>query len=344
MKIIEYRILMPLTLEENLIGQLWSFSEISRENTGGGEGVEILVNSLFDLPLDSNGSLIYSKLPEYEDFDSQVNGSKKPKKEAKKDERSKSLERSDLANMGSQNHLHQSKTFNGILNKESNSEASNYNHDMTKYGQYTHKLYRMASKLPWFVRKLLPKDSTLIHEKSWNMYPNVKTVLTNEYFKSNIRIELDTITREVKNGNFEHNVHKLTQEQLEKREIVYIDIAEKLSNDNSNEDPSIFKSKKTGRGPLVPGEWYKNHQPLICCYKLVTAEIKLFGLQTKCENYLKTMYKQLFAIFHRQVFCWIDKWHGITIEQVRKIEYELAKELLSKIDQGELSRNQLVNE
>lgn len=335
---------MPLTVEENLIGQLWSFSEVSRENTGGGEGVEILVNSLFELPLDSKGSLIYSKLPEYEDYDSQVNGSKKSKKETKKDERSKSLERSDLAITGSQNHLHQSKTFNGTLNPDSNQEVENFNHDMTRYGQYTHKLYKIASKLPWFVRKLLPKDSTLIHEKSWNMYPSVKTVLTNEYFKSNIRIELDTITREVKNGNYENNVHNLTREQLEKREIVYIDIAEKIPNDNIKEDLSTFKSKKTGRGPLVPGEWYKNHQPLICCYKLVTAEVKLFGLQSKCENYLKTMYKQLFGIFHRQVFCWIDRWHGMTIEEVRKIEYELARELVTKIEKGELSKNQLVTE
>ncbi|CAF0721221.1 unnamed protein product [Brachionus calyciflorus] len=348
MKIIEYRILMPLTLDENLIGQLWSFAEVSRENTGGGEGVEILENTLFDLPLDSNGQLILRKLPEYEDFDTQTNG-KKSKKESKenlkKEERSKSLERSDIASVGSQSQLHQSKTFNGVLESNSATNISNFNHDITKYGQYTHKLYKIASKLPWFVRKLLPKDSTLIHEKSWNMYPTVKTVLTNEYFKSSIRVELDTVTREIKDGKFENNVHNLTPAQLEKREIVFIDIAEKLDGENKeSEDPSKFKSQKTGRGPLVPGEWYKGHKPLLCCYKLVTAEIKLFGLQTKAEGYLKTMYKQLFTIFHRQIFCWIDKWHGLSLEEVRKIEYDLARILLKKIDEGELSKNQLVNE
>lgn len=77
MKLIEYRIMMPLSVEENLIGQLWSFAEVSRLNTGGGEGVEIIENNLFELPLDNNNKLILKNLPEYEDFDSQSNSSSK---------------------------------------------------------------------------------------------------------------------------------------------------------------------------------------------------------------------------------------------------------------------------
>ena len=49
------------------------------------------------------------------------------------------------------------------------------------------------------------------------------------------------------------------------------------------------------------------------------------------------MYKQLFTTFHRQVFCWIDKWHSLTIEEVRKMEKELAEMLLEKINQGQIS-------
>ncbi|VDP49922.1 unnamed protein product [Schistosoma mattheei] len=35
----------------------------------------------------------------------------------------------------------------------------------------------------------------------------------------------------------------------------------------------------------------------------------------------------MFANFHRQVFCWMDKWHGWTMEDVRIHEEQTKKEL-----------------
>ena len=53
------------------------------------------------------------------------------------------------------------------------------------------------------------------------------------------------------------NVHELDNKKLKERSVVNIDIA----NDNidskdykQDEDPKIFKSEKTGRGPLS-GDW-----------------------------------------------------------------------------------------
>ena len=37
--------------------------------------------------------------------------------------------------------------------------------------------------------------------------------------------------------------------------------------------------------------------------------------------------KRLFTNFHRQVFCWMDKWYGMTIEDIRRIEEETKHEL-----------------
>lgn len=78
-------------------------------------------------------------------------------------------------------------------------------------------------------------------------------------------------------------------------------------------------------------------QPLICVYKLILVELKVFGLQTKFESYFKNAYKQMFATFHRQIFVWIDRWIDLTLDQVREIEENLAKELVVKINQGEVS-------
>lgn len=45
-------------------------------------------------------------------------------------------------------------------------------------GQYTYKIYHLASKVPAFIRLLAPKGSLEIHEEAWNAYPYCRTVIT----------------------------------------------------------------------------------------------------------------------------------------------------------------------
>lgn len=358
MKIIEYRLFMPLTVEENQIGQLWSFSEVSKVNTCGGEGVEILHNETFEVPVDTNHRIVYKSLPEYEDYETQVSTPSTAAAPQQQSTKSKLLDKFPFKKSASKENFKKNKLdlsdhersksldygeFQQDEFKSINNAEVVLNDSEIKNGQYTHKIYKIASKLPWFVRKLLPKDSTIIREKSWNMYPCVKTVITNDYFKNNFRIEMDTITKMCDNGIVEDNVHHLTDEQLEKREVVNVDIAEQVPSNEykEDEDPALFKSFKTGRGPLT-GDWITKTKPLICCYKLVIVEFKVFGLQTRSESYLKSMYKQLFTTFHRQIFCWLDKWYGFELEDVRKIENDLAKVLAEKIEQGEISKCALI--
>ncbi|XP_070143124.1 phosphatidylinositol transfer protein alpha isoform isoform X3 [Drosophila kikkawai] len=52
MQIKEFRVTLPLTVEEYQVAQLFSVAEASKENTGGGEGIEVLKNEPFnDVPL-----------------------------------------------------------------------------------------------------------------------------------------------------------------------------------------------------------------------------------------------------------------------------------------------------
>lgn len=77
-------------------------------------------------------------------------------------------------------------------------------------------------------------------------------------------------------------VHELTGDKLKNREVVHIDIANDpvtTADYKPDEDPTKFKSQKTGRGPLVGPGWKNNQNPVMTCYKLVTVEFKWFGLQ-----------------------------------------------------------------
>lgn len=46
---------------------------------------------------------------------------------------------------------------------------------------------------------------------------------------------------------------------------------------------------------------------------------------------------RLFFVFiSRQVFCWIDRWHGLTMEDIRAIEEKTKLELEALRQKGEV--------
>ena len=93
-----------MTVEEYKIAQLYSVAEVSKNETGGGEGVEVLKNEPY--------------------------------------------------------------TGHPLLGDQFNE------------GQYTYKVYHLASKVPQFIRMITPKGSLEIHEEAYNAYPYSKTVLS----------------------------------------------------------------------------------------------------------------------------------------------------------------------
>jgi hypothetical protein len=134
-------------------------------------------------------------------------------------------------------------------------------------------------------------------------------------------------------------VHELPADKLRQREVVHIDIANdpiSSSDYKEKEDPTKFKSEKTGRGPLVGPNWKATVQPVMTCYKLVTVEFKWFGLQNRVESFIQKSERRLFTNFHRQVFCWMDLWHGLTMEDIRAIEDRTQEELEALRQKGEV--------
>lgn len=131
-------------------------------------------------------------------------------------------------------------------------------------------------------------------------------------------------------GGHSYNVHGLDQAALKKREIVMIDIGkrqqgkEKKMYDADTADPLTFVSSATGRGPLTPG-WQGRSSPLMCAYKLVYAEFDYPLLQGKVEEFMCEYQRNLFTTANMQMWCWIDEWHGLTLDEVRSYEAEVAE-------------------
>jgi hypothetical protein len=207
MYIKEYRILMPLSVEEYKIAQLYMVAKFSRERTKKGEGVEILVNEPFE---NENGK-----------------------------------------------------------------------------GQFTHKIIHLGSHLPGWVKSLIPASMSQVEEKAWNAYPYVKNVYTCPFFGE--RFSIVSETRYFDDDGTQENVHNLDAAQLKQREVEFIDIAMEEADPRyykKEEDPKLFKSAKTSRGPLAK-DWQKTQKPLMCIYKVAYVEFKVWGLQTTAESWIQ---------------------------------------------------------
>ena len=252
----EYRVTLPLSVDEYRIGQLYGVAEASKRETGGGEGVEIIINEPREevIPGEASGKVMKS--------------------------------------------------------------------------QYTHKILHLESKMPAIIRKLAPTGSLTIHEKSWNAYPYTRTVYTNDYMRDGFHIVIETRHKPGK-GDIE-NVHNLNGAQLQKRIVDKVDIVNDKVDPRDykpEEDPTKFSSAKTGRGPLPYGDWQSSQNPIMTCYKLYHIEFKWRGLQPTVENMIVRSVRRLLFNFGRQVFCWIDQWYGMSIEQIREYEEKTKREL-----------------
>lgn len=57
--------------------------------------------------------------------------------------------------------------------------------------------------------------------------------------------------------------------------------------------------------------------------------IVLFVLtyNTKIISFYSQQEDRIFRNFHRQVFCWMDQWYGLTMVDIRRIEDQTKEEL-----------------
>lgn len=255
----EYQVVLPCSVEEYQVGQLFSVAEASKNNTGGGEGIEVLRNEPYE-------------------------------KEGEK-------------------------------------------------GQYTHKIYHIHSKVPSFIQMFAPEGALVFHEKAWNAYPYCRTIVTNEYMKDDFFIKIETWHKP--DLGTSDNPHGLPPEEWEETEVVPIDIADRSQVDDADykveEDPAVFHSDKTGRGPLGPGwkkELHNSNCPYMTAYKLVTVHFRWWGLQGRVEKFIHKQEKRLFTNFHRQLFCWLDSWVDLSMDDIRRMEEETQRELDKMRNEG----------
>lgn len=300
MKIIEFRLFMPLTLQELYIGQEW-FNTLPSKY-----GDKIISHGFFPIPYDEDEALVVENLPEY------------------------ILPGKDEDN---------TKIDNTLLNYTDIKELNN-TLIMSKYGQYTKIQRTITAHVPWLVLKLLPLKSHTASEQNWSVFPYTKQVITNGYLKKSARIENDTIIlRHTWDRAPEHNVHNLEDDKLKQREIVIIDITKPdcLSDGyESDQDPTQFESVKTGRGRVESNFWRNSKDddtPLVCIYQLVILDFKLPVIQNKVESSIANTMRNALTDVHRKIYCSMDEWMSLNQSDVRKLRHERLNAMKKEADE-----------
>ncbi len=90
-----------------------------------------------------------------------------------------------------------------------------------------------------------------------------------------------------------NKAHNLTDEELTKRDIDYVDIyRDKVPEHKYKEfeDPKNVKSHKANIGPLTD-DWQLSAKSIMCAYKIVRTKFEVWGLQTRIEAYLQHVYR-----------------------------------------------------
>ncbi|XP_071301121.1 membrane-associated phosphatidylinositol transfer protein 2 isoform X2 [Agelaius tricolor] len=206
-------------------------------------------------------------------------------------------------------------------------------------GQYTHKVYHIGMHIPSWFRSILPKAALRVEEESWNAYPYTRTRYTCPFVE---KFSIDIETYYKTDPGDHNNVFNLSA--AEKRQTILdpIDIVKDPIPPNeykAEEDPKLYKSVKTKRGPLSE-DWiqeYKNNPgkyPIMCAYKLCKVEFRYWGMQSKIERFIHDVgLRKVMVRAHRQAWCWQDEWYGLTIEDIRQLEKEAQLMLAQKMAQ-----------
>ncbi|XP_066467425.1 membrane-associated phosphatidylinositol transfer protein 1 isoform X1 [Tiliqua scincoides] len=200
-------------------------------------------------------------------------------------------------------------------------------------GQYTHKIYHVGSHIPSWFRALLPKAALQVEEESWNAYPYTRTRYTCPFVEK-FSIEIETYYRP--DAGKQNNIFNLNAVERRQRILDIIDIVRdpiSPSEYKIEEDPRLYHSVKTGRGPLGD-DWLENAiaGPLMCAYKLCKVEFRYWGMQSKIEQFIHDVgLRKVMLRAHRQAWCWQDEWIDLTMDDIRRLEEETALMLAKKM-------------
>lgn len=203
-------------------------------------------------------------------------------------------------------------------------------------GQYTEKTLSFSSRIPSMIRWAVPKDYLRVEEVSRNCYPYIKTEYMQPGMGENFKLTLESMHKPYPSG-FSENELGLTEEELAKRKIIYLDILNGKPAPPAKWDLHNIDWEKVGLqaaleaptgnyNPDAPPEWTQYYQgEMMIVTKVIKFNFQWYGLQTVVQNFaLNTVFPNTFLDSHRALVTWGDHWRGMTIDDILRMEEDIV--------------------
>ena len=203
-------------------------------------------------------------------------------------------------------------------------------------GMYSYKIMHFKSRIPAFMRWALPDKYCHCHEKSWNAYPHYYTKYAVPGMGDDFVMIVDSYHIPYKNGEpIPDNLLNLTEEELNMRKIVYLDILNGKPAPTADRDLTNWTCPELGINEKLPSssendetappEWTQKYTgEMMVSVKVVRFMFHWRGLQTIVENFATNIfYHNLFIDNHRAMFSWADQWAKMTLDDVVEFEKKI---------------------
>ncbi|KAF3849246.1 hypothetical protein F7725_015743 [Dissostichus mawsoni] len=200
-------------------------------------------------------------------------------------------------------------------------------------GQYTHKVYHIGKHIPSWFCAILPQAALRVEEEYTCPFVEKFSIDIETYYKPDTGNQVDVF-----NMSSAEKRQRTVGEPHRHRKGLHPPHEYLVE-----EDPKLYQSVKTKRGPLSD-DWIEEINqklgecPVMCAYKLCKVEFRYWGMQSKIERFIHDVgLRKVMVRAHRQAWCWQDEWYGLTIEDIRLLELETQLALAKKMAQFSLT-------
>jgi len=196
-------------------------------------------------------------------------------------------------------------------------------------GSYQLKIYHYASRIPGVFRWAIPKSLTDFHEEAWTSFPHDLRRYHIPGLGERFALDIDTYFYPYTTPEeIAPNPCHLNDEELQKREIMYIDILNQPplpTRDDwklhgyENPDAGILKlpENRDAFDPKNPPAWTRSYTgPLVCISRCIKAKFDVWGVQTKAEEFLAIAgIPNVLLESARGMIGWSNEWSPMSFEE-----------------------------
>jgi hypothetical protein len=191
------------------------------------------------------------------------------------------------------------------------------------------------SRLPAFLRLVIPDKYLTFESKRWDAYPHERSEMTNPGMGDDFFVLLEGRIIPYRPGDaFPDNHLGLNAEQLALRQVVWLDIVDSKPQPDKKDSLRGFVSPGGGVvAPLAgskkgkaadetkPPVWAQSYPgEMVCAIRVIQVKFKWKGLQTMMEKNASAMNRNMSLDMHRKLVRRSPEWFPLSREQALAIE------------------------